>query len=130
MNENTIWGEAQNHPELVVIDLKKEFNLSEKDCEKVRFILMRRGINKWLAGRRLYIRLKHDVKVWLREEKNPIMKKRLNYINERMQNVAKLPRWIEFPKTVYKDWRRTESEIVLKGRKSEKLALLFKEVGG
>jgi len=60
-------------------------------------------------------------------EENPQLKKRLNYINERMQNVAKLPRWIEFPKKIHKDWKQTEAELVLKGRKSEKLQELFRD---
>jgi len=48
VNEKTIWSSRQNHPELVVQDSKEAFNLSEEQCEQLRFILLNRGVNKWL----------------------------------------------------------------------------------
>lgn len=46
IDEKTIWSSKQNHPELVVQDCKEEFNLTDKQCERLRFILMNRDINK------------------------------------------------------------------------------------
>ena len=68
-NFKTIVSERQNNPELVVQDCKKEFGFTEAQCETVRHILLRRGINKWLYARRKFIKLKHEVKEMLRNAK-------------------------------------------------------------
>ena len=116
INEKTIWGSQQNHPELVVQDCKKEFGLTEEQCEKLRFILMNRGINKWLYARIKFIDLKHEVKDMLKASK---MKSPEYYllqkINAGMQNIAKMPRWVEWGKHRHKNMRNNEREIVVKG---------------
>jgi hypothetical protein len=120
INEKTIWNSKQNHPELVVQDCRKEFNLSEDQCQKLRFILMNRGINKWLYGRRLFIKLKHKVKSLRAEaikefgEKHKLVKF-IKFIQEKMQNIAKNPRWIEWGTHVHKKMGANEREIVIKG---------------
>jgi len=53
-----IWGYKQNNPELVVEDLAP---FVDKDI--VRASLMRRGVNKWLHNRKLFIRLKIKYKL-------------------------------------------------------------------
>jgi hypothetical protein len=117
INEKTIWGSKQNHPELVVQDCKEEFGLTDEQCEKLRFILMNRGINKWLYARVKFIDLKHDVKDKLKAA--PIKSEiyyLLQEINARMQNIAKMPRWVEWGKVRHKNMRQNEREIVVKGR--------------
>lgn len=113
MNERTIWNERQNHPELVVQDCILEFGLNDNQAEKLRFILMRRGVNKWLMARVYFIRLKHEVKAIMK--KNP-SDKNLRYIQEKMQNIARSPRWVEWPKHVHKKMKNNISKLVIKGR--------------
>ena len=110
---NTIWMARQNNPELVVQDLKKALGLDEQQCQIVRYSLMIRGVNKWLLARRRFIKLKHEVKDMMRE--NPDIKL-LQHINEKMQNIAKMPRWVEFPPTTTQNWRKIEEEIFIQGR--------------
>lgn len=122
----TIWMCRQNLPELVVQDCIKEFNFTEEQAEKLRFILMIRGVNKWLYARRKFINLKHQVKDVMQQarfqyfdlkqtDKKEIFKI-LEKINAEMQNIAKLPRWIEFPKTITHNWDKIEEGIIIKGR--------------
>lgn len=113
VNEKTIWGSQQNHPELVVKDCINEFNLTEEQAKKLRFILMNRGVNKWLYARYLFIRLKHEVKKMKKE--NPTNKS-IAYIQEKMQNIAKTPRWVEWGTHVHKKMQNNIKEIVVKGR--------------
>jgi len=121
IDSQTIWQSKQNHPELVVEDIKKLFNLSDKECEQIRFILMNRGINKWLYARRLFIKLKHSVKK-IRKiaisdygHKHPLVKE-IKKIQEKMQNIAKLPRWIEWGDHVHKNMKQNEKDIIIKGK--------------
>lgn len=129
---DTIWSSRQNLPELVVRDCIEEFGLTEEQADKLRFILMNRGVNKWLYCRRLFIDLKHRLKELLKEEvslyeankANGIkmtysqkeMVKLLNNINQAMQHIAKMPRWIEFPRTITHNWKKIEKEIIIKGK--------------
>lgn len=121
IDENTIWSSKQNHPELVVQDCKKEFNLTNEQCEMLRFILMNRGINKWLYCRRRFIKLKHKVKEIRKEsiksfgEKHPLVRN-IKKIQEEMQNIAKTPRWVEWGRYVHKDMSGNDKEIIIKGR--------------
>jgi len=117
IDQNSIWGQKQNHPYLVVEDCRNEFNLTEEQCERLRFFLMNRGINKWLLVRRRFIRLKHEVKDMLLEsEPRTERYKLLQYINEKMQNIAKMPRWVEWNTYIHKKRAKDEEEIIIKGR--------------
>lgn len=130
---DTIWSSRQNLPELVVRDCIKEFGLTEEQADKLRFILMNRGVAKWMWGRRLFIKLMHQVKERLKEEHERYkIEKQLNMttcaftrkqlvcflseINQEMQHIAKLPRWIVFPKTITHNWKKIEKGIIIKGR--------------
>lgn len=121
INEKNIWSIQQNHPELVVNDCRKEFDLSEQQCDTLRLILMKRGVNKWLYCRRLFIKLKHKVKDMRKEavekygHKNELVKK-IKEIQEEMQNIAKTPRWVEWSQNVHKKMSNNEREIIIKGR--------------
>lgn len=112
IDERTIWGSRQNHPELVVSDCRKEFGLTDEQCAKLRFIMMNRGINKWLYARRLFIHLKHQMKANL---KTP---NRKNYLKayEKMQNICKMPRWVEWGHRAHKNMKTNEAEIIIKGK--------------
>ena len=116
INEKTIWSCKQNHPELVIQDCVKEFSLTEDQQEKLRCILRDRGINKWLYARRLFIKLKHEIKERLKTEDDKRIKKIYAHINERMQNIARMPRYIVWGRVVHKTWKNNEKEIVIKGR--------------
>jgi len=121
-NENTIWGLQQNHPELVVQDCRREFGLNEQQCERLREILMERGVNKWLLARRQFIALKHDLKDTIRELQatksvdGRLLRKTLLHTYARMQQICKMPRWVEWGKHVHKDMKKNESLIVVRGR--------------
>jgi hypothetical protein len=122
VNEHTIWGLQQNHPELVVQDCRWEFGLTEEQCERLREILMERGVNKWLLARRQFIALKHDLKDTIRElQKTKSMdgrelRKTLLSVYARMQHICKMPRWVEWGKHVHKDMKKNESLVVMRGR--------------
>jgi len=116
INETTIWNSKQNIPELVVQDCRIEFDLTEKECDKLRFILLNRGVNKWLYARRLFIKLKHEVKELFKKEEDKYTKIKLGRINEKMQNIAKLPRWIEWSAKIHKSMKNNEKDIIIKGK--------------
>jgi len=116
MNEKTIWNNPQNHPELIVIDCKKELGLTNAQADKVRQILLERGVNKWLYCRYWFIDLKHEVKDMLRAEKDKNFKNKLRYINAKMQNIAKSPRWIEWGHHVHKKMKNNIREVVIRGK--------------
>ena len=109
---NTIWSARQNNPELVVQDLKEEFWLNEQECQKVRYILLVRGINKWLLARRKVIELKHDVKEMVKD--NPKDKRLLN-VYMRLQEICKMPRWVEWPPIVTRNWKNIEEDMFIEG---------------
>lgn len=103
MTPTTIWGEKQNNPELVVRDAAISFGLTDEQQDELRLILMRRGVNKWLLARRHFIRLKHRVKESLKAASPRTPEHRLlQSINTEMQNIAKMPRWVEWPRGVYR----------------------------
>ena len=108
----------QNNPELVIMDCIREFNFSDKQCDIMRKILMARGVNKWLFARRKFIKLKHEVKDRL---KNTILKSQEYYIyswlNVKMQDIAKTPRWVEFPRTTTHNFKNIEKDIIVKGKR-------------
>jgi len=109
----TIWTARQNNPELVVRDLKEEFGLNRQECQKIRYSLLIRGVNKWLYARRKFIELKHEVKKMI--SNNP-RDKNLKHIQEKMQNIAKMPRWVEWPPIITKNWDKINEEIFIQGR--------------
>lgn len=60
-----IWGYRQNHPELVINDIKRYFPvpfIGNYVCRLVRQSLLCRGVNKWLVNRRSFIAYKKQVK--------------------------------------------------------------------
>jgi SPX domain protein involved in polyphosphate accumulation len=94
---SSIWNCQQNHPELVVQDATKAFELTPEQQEELRFILMKRGVNKWLLARHRMIKLKHRVKTALKQAATTKERKMLQRIQEELQNIAKAPRWVEWP---------------------------------
>lgn len=117
IDEKTIWNSQQNHPELVIQDAREAFGLTENQCQELRFILMNRGVNKWLYARLLFIDLKHDIKDWLKASEVKTERYRLlQEVNMRMQNIAKMPRWIEWGNHRHKHMKNNRREIVIKGK--------------
>ena len=72
VNENTIWNMRENNPELVVRDCIKIFGFTEEQADILRYVLMVRGVNKWLLARRKFIKLKHKVKEMLNNERKKV----------------------------------------------------------
>lgn len=122
LNPETIWSFRQNIPELIVRDCIREFNLDDEQAEKLRIILLARGVNKWFYARREFLRLKHDVKDMLKSKELPYNDKEVHKIIQdiyvKMQNIAKMSRWIEWPRTVTHQWKNIEKDIEVKGRHS------------
>lgn len=112
----SIWSSRQNHPELVVRDAVEAFGLSNDQAEHLRFILMNRGVNKWLLARWRFIQLKHDVKAMLKASTPRTPHHRLlQRINERMQHIAKAPRWVEWPRHVHRKMPNNIRKCVERG---------------
>lgn len=117
LDPNTIWSFRQNIPELVVQDCIKEFNLDDEQAEKLRIILMARGVNKWMLARREFIDLKHQVKEMLKGAKDDKKVHRvIQKIYVRMQNIARMQRWVEWPRSVTHKWKNIEKDIKKKGK--------------
>ena len=121
INENTIWNSKQNHPELVVKDCIKEFGFNEEQVDRLRFMLMNRGINKWLLARVRFIKLKHKVKNIMKGaigeygHKHPLVKE-IKSVQAEMQNIAKLPRWVEWGMVIHRRMKNNIKDIRIKGR--------------
>ena len=129
LNLQTIWNVRQNHPELIVSDCKKAFNLDETQCDELRFILMKRGVNKWLYARRQFIQLEHELKLLVTLanysmllKKNPVyyarfLRKELLRLYARMQEICKMPRWVEWPTHIHKKMKKNIQHTVIKGKR-------------
>jgi len=117
VNPDTIWNANQNHPEYVVQDMKELFDLSEEQIKLVRRVLLYRGVNKWLYCRYKFIQLKHEVKNELgKAEAGSQLQKILNYLNMRMQNIAKTPRWVEWGPHIHHKMGKNIAEVKIRGR--------------
>ena len=118
MTPKNIVSMRQNNPELIVQDCIKEFGFNEEQSERLRLILMARGINKWLLARRKFIKLKHTIKERLKKSEVKSDEYYIySWLNNEMQNIAKLPRWVEFPKSTTHNFRNIEEKIIIKGKK-------------
>lgn len=120
IDPHNIQSYRQNIPELIVRDCIREFNLDDKQAERLRIILLARGVNKWFYVRREFVRLRHQVKEMLESSEYPYNKREVHRVIEkiyvRMQNIAKLPRWIWWPITITHKWKKIEEKIIIKGR--------------
>lgn len=121
INPYNIQSCRQNIPELIVRDCIREFGLDEEQAERMRTILLVRGTNKWFFARREFIRLKHEVKEMLKSKEYPYNESNVHRTVEKiyvkMQNIAKLPRWIWWPNTITHKWKKIEDKIIIKGRR-------------
>ena len=111
----------QNQPEMVVQDLKEAFGLNEIQAEYVRYVMLKRGINKWMYARRKFIDLKHIVKRRMKQAKDG-SKEHYIYqeLNEKMQHIAKTPRWVEWPKKIHNSLENAQKEVVVKKKRDVK----------
>ncbi len=120
LNPETIWSFRQNIPELIVQDCIKEFNFDDEQTEKLRIILMARGVNKWMFARREFIKLKHEVLYMLKSKESPYDRKDVHRVIEKiyvkMQKIARIPRWIKWPNTITHKWKNIEKDIEVKGK--------------
>ena len=112
MTPTTIWNERQNHPELVVQDCRALLGLTEEQCDVVRRILLRRGVNKWLYARRGLIHLKH----WMKERLKDPTRVDFQRAYEWMCHTCRGPRWVEWGRRVHRDMRQNEREVIVRGR--------------
>ena len=112
----------QNIPELIVQDCIKEFDFNEEQAEKLRMILLVRGVNKWFYARRRLIKLRLQIKEMIKSKDGPYGRKDLHKVIENIyveiQNIAKMPRWIYWPKTITHKWFNIERKIIIKGKHS------------
>lgn len=78
VSPSNIWNYRQNHPELVIKDMKS-VGASELLINFLRLSMLARGINKWLKVRRDIIAykklIKHDIK--LLQTEIPVLKSRM-----------------------------------------------------
>lgn len=121
LNPSTIQSFRQNIPELIVRDCIKEFNLDDEQAEKLRMILMARGVNKWFYVRREFIRLKHYVKEMLKSSEYPYGHKEVHKIIQniytKMQKMSRTSRWVKWPNTITHKWKNIEKIIEIKGKR-------------
>jgi hypothetical protein len=52
VSPDNIWNYKQNHPELVIYDLKLTGKFTDEQLDLVRKSMLARGVNKWLKVRR------------------------------------------------------------------------------
>jgi hypothetical protein len=105
---------------MVVRDLQKAWNLNEVQAEYIRYVMLTRGINKWMYARRKFIDLKHIVKRRMKQAE--IGSDRFHIyeeLNEKMQHIAKTPRWVEWPKTIHNSLENAQKEVIVKTRKGD-----------
>lgn len=108
----TIGGFRQNHPELIVRDLKELLGLGDGGVEIVRNVLMARGVNKWFKVRRDLISYKHALKDEVKRVvselsgnglsggERRLRKERLHAIEgvrAALRELCNTPRWQEWP---------------------------------
>jgi hypothetical protein len=74
-----IWNYRQNHPELVIEDLRNTNLFSEEQLFLVRQSMMARGINKWLKVRRDLIQYKIAIK-----KSFPKLQNSINYLKKNL----------------------------------------------
>ena len=113
LTPKTINNERQNHPELVVQDARELLGLDDGQCDVLRMILLRRGVNKWLYARRRFIRLKH----WMKPKVMTATRKDFQHAYEEMVHICTMPRWVEWRRHVHRDMRRNEEEATVVGAK-------------
>jgi len=120
LNQRTIQSFRQNIPELIVQDCIKEFNLDDEQAEKLRIILMARGVNKVFYIRRQFIKLKRQILEMLKSQEYPYSNKKVckavEKIYIKMQNITRIHRWIEWPRTTTHKWKNIEKDIDIKGK--------------
>lgn len=111
-NEKTIWNTKQNHPELIVNDLVREFGITDK--EKVRKILLKRGVNKWMYVRYKIINLKHRMKEIVKAGK--ISFKQFLKFYAALRELCNTQRWVEWSPYIHKKMKQNVQECTLKGK--------------
>lgn len=126
LSPDTIYSFRQNSPELIIRDAKRMLHLDDEQLEVLRRILLARGVNKWFKARRDIIKLKHALKMRIREvlsrykKWNPVHKIELallNYFYARLESICHQPRWVEWPPIA--DSREAEKMLVVKSRGKE-----------
>lgn len=116
-----IWNFRQNHPELVVQDILKAFQLPDSAAEKIRNILMNRGVNKWLLARRMFIALKHTMKRFpaisggYKKLGNREIALEYQRVYSEMQRICKMPRWVLWGSHAHRNMTQNDKEIVVLG---------------
>ena len=117
ITESTIWSTKSYHPEYVIEDARIELGLSADQCAKLRFILLKRGVNKALYCRFLFICLKHRLKGLLFGSK-PITRIDMLKVYARMQEITKVSRWIEWDQHIHKKMKDNIEKCIIKGKRS------------
>ena len=89
VSPENIFNYKQNHPELVIKDLK-EFNIPESIQSIVRQSMLCRGINKWLKVRRDLIAYKKQIKHIIKDYQKsiPLLKKLMSMYYCNIKDVA------------------------------------------
>lgn len=90
VSPKTIWNFRQNHPELVIRDLREYLGLDEEKLEFVRTVMLSRGINKWLKVRRDLIAYKKQLRKEIKQtvgdlENTPKFDKKWYLLKERLK---------------------------------------------
>ena len=102
---------------MVIQDARRELGLDEVQCDVLRKILLRRGVNKWLYARWRFIQLKHQVKKILKAETPGTERyKLIQKIYAPMQHIAKMPRWVEWGQYIHRKMSANIADCVVRGR--------------
>jgi len=76
-----IWNYKQNHPELIINDLKNE-GFTEEQINIVRISMLARGVNKWLKVRRDLIAYKKLLRHEIKQLMDDVGKLKINMTNK------------------------------------------------
>ena len=122
LSPETINNFRQNSPQLIIEDARRFLGLDAAACDKLREILLARGVNKWLKARRDLIALKCELKRGIHGilatgvKGNAAQKgnlKALMQVQGRIRAICHQPRWVEWPPL--RTAAKCDDKLVVKG---------------
>lgn len=105
VDRTNIWNFSQNRPELVIQDAARYLGLDEEEQDKLRTILLARGVAKWLKVRRDLVAHKCNLRVRIRAKSTEVRARKVALDAAEFWS----PAWHK----LHKDWRLAKAELKL-----------------